>query len=62
MTLQPNRRYYLHRRLRPVVKVLPKQHIIELATNVEPALTDKQRYYLSELKKGGYSVQLVIPN
>lgn len=60
--IPPNRRYYLHRRLKPVVKVHPKLHIIELATNVEPTLNDKQRFYLRELKHGGYSVQLTIPN
>jgi hypothetical protein len=59
----PNtRRYYLHRRLKPVAMVKPKQHIVELAADVEPTLTEKMRFYLDELRGGGYSIQLVIPN
>lgn len=47
------RRYYLHRRLKPVAKVRPKQHIIELPTDVEPTLNPLQRRYLDELQKRG---------
>lgn len=58
MILQPNRRYYLHRYLKPVAKVRPQLHIIELATDVEPKLTPLQRKHLDELRRGGIAYNL----
>lgn len=55
------RRYYLHRRCKPLVRLIVKQRTVEVAPGELDRLTEKQRAYISELKtKFDYAIQLVI--
>lgn len=59
--IKPTRRYYLHQKLKPYVKINSKTKDISVgSTFLYSQATETQKKYLNELCNFGYNIQLFI--
>lgn len=55
------RRYYIHKKLKGLIKINPRQRQVSITDEIISSLDDKARSYLFELRdKFGYNLQYIL--